>query len=832
MGATCELHRGLVTHAELVDGVDCQCSVRVPTSTSTGPTLRPPPTEDDDADAEDDADITDDVTVGDTTPFPSVATMTSPTMTPVVLEVTAAPAISNSPSALPRPAPAPIASPTPTLTPAPSSAAPWSAAPTSSVPSSTPTPEPTAVPATSVPTTSPTLDPTAAPIMGDDSSVPTGGPTAAPSVTSVPTNPQTPTPAQSPSTLTPTSSPSTDLPTDAPTADLCGRHTCAVECGWDNATGTAAADAVCGWNWDVPAGSERGSCRTGSTTTLLEVHSGLCIGSHVAPQLPTSAPIPIPMPTPSPATTPAPTLPPTPMTVAPVTLAPTTARPSAAPTGLPTGSPTPRPSCADTDRAAAAAGDVDGDVDGDGCVFGLPAVPIGSPTPGPSCANTSRAAAAAGDVDGDGCVFGLPAAPTGSPTPGPSCTDTDRAAAGDRDVDGDGCAYYTRHPQHCGGSSRGRDTVSFSATAMCCACGGGRATTYNDRTTLPRLELWIIRILDQFDEVDHRNATQIRSLLADISALIDDLERQSPLPLLGQEEIPERLATLAHAAARVLVLQAQSQRTLTILSPRVLFQATKLHSATASRVELPAATAELGGGYRATRSWASLPSPVSQPAMTSGETDGTRAMLASYLQYNSTVLFPVSRDPTSQEQVPLGSLITCVGYGGDASGNVSAFEAGGAVLTSFDIEREAVANSANHECRYWDTKSLRWSTEGCSRDDGGGDQGAGGNDTARCRCTHLTSFAVMMAGAPSGSNARAGASSEEHATALSILTYVGMSISMVCMVLTLVLYTIFPAARTFPKKVLMHLVLALLVTLILFIVSASTNLARNDCKVR
>ena len=54
---------------------------------------------------------------------------------------------------------------------------------------------------------------------------------------------------------------------------------------------------------------------------------------------------------------------------------------------------------------------------------------------------------------------------------------------------------------------------------------------------------------------------------------------------------------------------------------------------------------------------------------------------------------------------------------------------------------------------------------------------------------------------------------------------------MVCMVLTLVMYTVFPVARTFPKKVLMHLVLALLVTSILFIVSASSNLTGNDCKV-
>ena len=54
----------------------------------------------------------------------------------------------------------------------------------------------------------------------------------------------------------------------------------------------------------------------------------------------------------------------------------------------------------------------------------------------------------------------------------------------------------------------------------------------------------------------------------------------------------------------------------------------------------------------------------------------------------------------------------------------------------------------------------------------------------KCRCNHLTSFAILLDVTGKGTP-------PEAATALSIITYVGCAISLVCLLMTLITFAIF-----------------------------------------
>ena len=87
-----------------------------------------------------------------------------------------------------------------------------------------------------------------------------------------------------------------------------------------------------------------------------------------------------------------------------------------------------------------------------------------------------------------------------------------------------------------------------------------------------------------------------------------------------------------------------------------------------------------------------------------------------------------------------------------------------------------------------------------------------------CSTDHLTSFAVLMDVGESGSTVSA-----DHATALSLITFIGVGVSIVCLVLVLAAYAIVKEARTPAKLILMNLSLSLLATLVLFLIVASVD---------
>jgi len=111
-----------------------------------------------------------------------------------------------------------------------------------------------------------------------------------------------------------------------------------------------------------------------------------------------------------------------------------------------------------------------------------------------------------------------------------------------------------------------------------------------------------------------------------------------------------------------------------------------------------------------------------------------------------------------------------------------------------------------------------WTSQGCTT--------TVGIFTVTCRCTHATSFGVMVAG--SGSS---GSDNE----VVSIISYIGVCVSIVCFVLMLAFYSFAPKARQDRgKKIFLNILVMLLVTMVLFLISAlgrQSSLGTDGCKV-
>ena len=133
------------------------------------------------------------------------------------------------------------------------------------------------------------------------------------------------------------------------------------------------------------------------------------------------------------------------------------------------------------------------------------------------------------------------------------------------------------------------------------------------------------------------------------------------------------------------------------------------------------------------------------------------------------------------------------------------------------------------------TATCTWFVEDEDRWDGSGCEVVESESTAThttCQCSHLTSFAVLMdvsqRRSPAGENDESGQStggseglSNADSERLSMITLVGCSISIVCLIITVVAYAVFPRARTFSKLVLQHLSLTLLLSMVAFVGSTT-----------
>ncbi|XP_077861448.1 uncharacterized protein LOC144341642 [Saccoglossus kowalevskii] len=116
-------------------------------------------------------------------------------------------------------------------------------------------------------------------------------------------------------------------------------------------------------------------------------------------------------------------------------------------------------------------------------------------------------------------------------------------------------------------------------------------------------------------------------------------------------------------------------------------------------------------------------------------------------------------------------------------------------------------------CAFWDPEISEWSVAGCQLD-----EGASNTTHSVCHCNHLTNFAILM-------QFNEPIDLGVHDDVLEYLTYIGTSISVLCLVITLLIYLLGKLLKS--ERIIVHsnLALALLIGQVIFIsgVDATSN---------
>nr|XP_005296120.1 adhesion G protein-coupled receptor E2 isoform X2 [Chrysemys picta bellii] len=116
-------------------------------------------------------------------------------------------------------------------------------------------------------------------------------------------------------------------------------------------------------------------------------------------------------------------------------------------------------------------------------------------------------------------------------------------------------------------------------------------------------------------------------------------------------------------------------------------------------------------------------------------------------------------------------------------------------------------------CAYWEPGSRRWATHGCTL------QKLNATIT-RCQCNHLTSFAVLMA-----------FYELEESYPLTIITYVGLSLSLLCLFLAILTFLLCHSIRNVSTSLHLQLCLCLFLADLLFLTPVTRTGSRVACAV-
>ncbi|KAM7145055.1 adhesion G-protein coupled receptor D1 [Macrochelys suwanniensis] len=132
------------------------------------------------------------------------------------------------------------------------------------------------------------------------------------------------------------------------------------------------------------------------------------------------------------------------------------------------------------------------------------------------------------------------------------------------------------------------------------------------------------------------------------------------------------------------------------------------------------------------------------------------------------------------------------------------------------------SNKVNLYCAFLDYSngSAMWSIEGCVRD--GGDL-----NYSVCLCNHLTNFAILMQVVPLELT-------PQHKMVLSSITYIGCSLSIFCLTITLVTFAILSSVSTMRNQryhIHANLSFAILVAQILLLISFQFSPGMVPCKI-
>lgn len=126
------------------------------------------------------------------------------------------------------------------------------------------------------------------------------------------------------------------------------------------------------------------------------------------------------------------------------------------------------------------------------------------------------------------------------------------------------------------------------------------------------------------------------------------------------------------------------------------------------------------------------------------------------------------------------------------------------------------------ECAFWDSDEGVWDTAGCV---------ARQPDNFRtiCVCTHLTNFAVLVR--------RNGNAGGDHELALEIITYIGLALSLPCLLFVIFTLLYFrrkllqPRRDQVPNHILLHLCLCLAISLLVFVIGMDRTGNNDACQV-
>ncbi|XP_060711048.1 adhesion G protein-coupled receptor E1-like isoform X3 [Hemiscyllium ocellatum] len=119
------------------------------------------------------------------------------------------------------------------------------------------------------------------------------------------------------------------------------------------------------------------------------------------------------------------------------------------------------------------------------------------------------------------------------------------------------------------------------------------------------------------------------------------------------------------------------------------------------------------------------------------------------------------------------------------------------------------------KCVYWDSSVAAWSIQGCSLRDS--------NVTVTvCSCTHLSSFAVLMALHDIG---------EIHSFNLYVITTVGIILSLVCLFISILTFILCRSIKSVRTTIHTHLCVSLFLAEFLFLVGISRTENKTSCAI-